>query len=202
MNNHHYAREAKLASPGLFHEAGTALVLVAQRALGRPAVYGIPFSIPAFQLGETVYRSPHPERSLSRAAAAALLATHQASESEAKVRKANAKELLAAIADNRQLVAISVDREATPGYLRLPLRVNRGLAAFKSESRARALGIAPSYPLSLADLPQLAARRDGPERAWPGARILVRELVTLPTHSRLRPEELKELAEMLGALRG
>jgi perosamine synthetase len=193
-------RATELATPGFFDQARAVLALAGQWALGRPAVYGIPSSIPALGLGETLYRAPQPERSLSRAAAAALLASREASEREAEVRKATAKELLAAIADNPRLAAISTDRDATPGYLRLPLRVPGGMAAFASRSRAVALGIAPSYPSSLADLPQVVGRREGPERGWPGAQALVRELVTLPTHSRLRSRELTEIASMLRSL--
>jgi dTDP-4-amino-4,6-dideoxygalactose transaminase len=201
LRGSHRPRETELAAPGFFSEARSVLSLAAQWALGRPAVYGIPFSIPALRLGETIYRSPQPESSLGRAAAAALLASHEACEREATVRKANAEELLDAIADNPRIVPISVNREAMAGYLRLPVRLHRGMAAFGSRSRALAQGITRGYPSSLAELPQLATRRDGPERVWPGAQVLVRELVTLPTHSRLRPAELSELAETLRTLR-
>lgn len=191
------ARATALATPGFPDRARGVFALAGQWALGRPAVYGIPSSIPALGLGETSYRAPQPERALSKPAAAALLASREAAEREARIRKATAKELLAAVAENSRVAAISIDRDATPGYLRLPLRVPGGMAAFGSPSRALALGIAPSYPSSLAELPQLAANREGPERTWPGAQALVRELVTLPTHSRLRPQELTEIAGMV-----
>jgi dTDP-4-amino-4,6-dideoxygalactose transaminase len=195
------AHATALATPGFSDQARGVFALAGQWALGRPAVYGIPSSIPALGLGETSYRPPQPERAIAKPAAAALLASREASEREAKARKTTARELLAAVAENSRVAAISIDHDATPGYLRLPLRVPGGMAAFGSPSRALALGISPSYPSSLADLPQLAARREGPERAWPGAQALVRELVTLPTHSRLRPRELAEIAAMLRSIR-
>jgi len=200
MRNSDRPRAAELATPRFRDQARGVIALLGQWALGRPAVYGIPSSIPAFGLGETVYRPPQPERSLSRTAAGALLASREASELEVNVRKTTANELLAAIAENPRLAAISIERDATPGYLRFPLRVTGGMAAFASQSRALALGISPSYPSSLADLPQLAGRRERSERAWPGAHALVSELVTLPTHSRLRPRELTEIARMLRSL--
>jgi hypothetical protein len=64
------------------------------------------------------------------------------------------------------------------------------MATFKSLPQALLLGITPSYPLCLGELPQLAGRLSGPERAWSGAQTLVRELVTLPTHSRLEAKQL------------
>lgn len=186
-----------LPEPDIRHEAATAFGLVAQWALARPDVYAIPLSIPVLGLGQTTYRTPRPERSITRVAAATLLATHEASRREATVRQANAKELLAAIADNPQVRTIPVHREGIAGYLRLPMRLLRGIAGFRSPSRALALGIAPSYPRSLADLSQVTARRNGPETSWPGARTLVRELVTLPTHSRLESSDLAGIVEIL-----
>jgi dTDP-4-amino-4,6-dideoxygalactose transaminase len=71
------------------------------------------------------------------------------------------------------------------------------MATFRSPSRALALGIAPSYPRALSDLTQLAAISERTEGNWPGAQTLVRELVTLPTHSRLRPDDPEEISEVL-----
>ena len=54
----------------------------------------------------------------------------------------------------------------------------KGMASFLNAQRALHLGITPSYPMSLAALPQLAGRLVAPEGEWPGAQTLVRELVT------------------------
>ena len=84
--------------------------------------------------------------------------------------------------------------DATPGYLRLPMRLSRGINGFDQSIRAMALGVAQSYPRSLGEL---APRLTGPERSWPGSDELARDLVTLPTHSRLRPVEREEIVRML-----
>lgn len=189
-----------LPEPDFSTEAANAFGLVAQWAFARPAVYTVPLSIPALRLGQTTYRAPKPASLITRAAATTLLATHGASQREAATRQGNAKKLLALIAEYAHVRTIPVYREGTAGYLRLPVRLLRGMATFKSQPRALARGIAPSYPLSLAELPQVAERLQGPERTWPGAQILVRELVTLPTHSRLRPRELGGIAEALRSL--
>jgi perosamine synthetase len=193
-------RAAEPDSPGFRGDARTVIGLVAQWALARPGIYGVPVAIPSLRLGQTVYRPPEEEESIGRAAAAALIQSLSNSEKEAATRRENAKDLLGAIAENPRLTAVGIHREATPGYLRLPLRLSRGMTSFVSESRALAQGIAPSYPLILPDLPPLAKYRDGPQRKWPGARTLVNQLVTLPTHSRLRREDLAGLAEVLRRL--
>src|SRR5690242_11455191 len=78
----------------------------------------------------------------------------------------------------------------TPGYLRLPLRLPRGLAGLADPALARRLGVARGYPGTLAELPEVATRLVRRAR-WPGAEELVRELVTLPTHSLLRLTDLR-----------
>jgi dTDP-4-amino-4,6-dideoxygalactose transaminase len=181
-------------------DARTVIGLVAQWALARPGIYGVPVAIPSLRLGQTVYRPPEEEESIGRAAAAALIQSLSTSEKEAATRRANAKDLLGAIAENPRLTAVRIQHGATPGYLRLPLRLSRGMTSFVSESRALAQGLAPSYPLILPDLPPLAKHREGPQSKWPGARTLVNQLVTLPTHSRLRREDLAGLAEVLRTL--
>lgn len=181
------------AEPALSRRAGVTIGVIAQWAVARPAIYGIPLSIPMLRLGQTTYLPPRPIRSMTRSAAATLAATHRASETEAEARRANAARLRAATADNSAAVEISVQRDDTAGYLRLPLRLAKGMASFRDQRAALALGLAPSYPKSLAELPQLAARLTGPERAWVGTQTLVKELLTLPTHSQLSAREMTRL---------
>ena len=191
------APNGNLSEPDFSREAATAVALAAQWALARPEVYAIPRSIPGLGLGETIYRAPVHETSITRAAADALLATHDSSQREAEARRANAKKLLALISECECVRIIPVQRGGSAGYLRLPVRLSRGMAAFISPSCVLALGIAPSYPTSLADLPQLGAMRKGPETSWPGAQTLVRELVTVPAHSRLKKRDLAEIIDSL-----
>ena len=54
------------------------------------------------------------------------------------------------------------------------------------------------YPLVLADLPELAPRVRNPNEEFPGARRLVDELITLPTHSLLRAGDFLRLASLVG----
>lgn len=188
------------SEPEFSRQAAVVIRLIAQWAFARPAVYGIPLSIPSLRLGQTRYVAPRPVRSMTRAAAATLLATYEASRKEAEVRQANATQLLAAIADNPQVRAIPVQSDSTAGYLRLPVRLSKGMAGFRDEQHALVLGIAPSYPKSLGALPQLAERLAGPECIWSGAQTLVRELVTLPTHSRLDALQVREIVAIFRSL--
>jgi hypothetical protein len=200
MHNSPDSSRRGLSEPEFSRRAAVTIGVIAQWAVARPAVYWIPLSIPMLRLGQTTYLAPRPIKSMTRSAAATLVATHHASQREANTRRATAAQLLAAIADNSRARAIPVHSLGTAGYLRLPVRLSRGMAGFRDEQRALALGIAPSYPKSLSELPQLAARLAGPGRVWAGAETLARELVTVATHSRLGARELREIIGILRAL--
>ena len=172
---------------------------VAQWCLARPEVYAIPAAAPFLHLGETRYHDPAPLRALTRAAAAMLQETRAAALQEAGERRVRAERLLEVVEKSRQVRRIMPPAGAQPGYLRLPLRVRRPILARLRHPRAARLGVAPGYPMVLAELPALRARVARPwrDRRWPGADALVRELVTLPTHSLLADDDVQELEALL-----
>lgn len=175
-------------------EASSMVGLLAQWMLGRPAVYGIPHSIPALGLGETTYHPPVAPTDMPRSAAAAVIHAIHASREEAERRRENARWFLGHLPRGERVKSIRPTSEATPGYLRLPVRIRGALAALRGTTRALALGVAPSYPRTLS---HLAPGLTGPERRWPGADELASDLLTLPTHSRLSAIEREEIVRML-----
>src|SRR5690606_3851554 len=108
--------------------AGVAGVL-AQWALGRPAIYGLPRAVPWLKLGETVYRDPEPPRPLPVSAAALLEGSWAAAREEARFRKAAARDMLATLIAHRSARPIRITPGGTPGFLRLPVRVRGGFPA-------------------------------------------------------------------------
>jgi dTDP-4-amino-4,6-dideoxygalactose transaminase len=163
-------------------ELTVALTALAQSALGRPEVYGVPAAIPWLHLGETRYCEPQEPRGMSRTAAALLERTLPLATREAGLRRANGEALLHRLASRSDTRAITPPTGGTPGFLRLPVRLQRGLDGFTDPVLARRLGVAAGYPSTLAALPPLQRHLARAGR-WPGAEELVRELVTLPTHS-------------------
>jgi dTDP-4-amino-4,6-dideoxygalactose transaminase len=82
-----------------------------------------------------------------------------------------------------------------PGYLRYPVRVPVGRRpAVLSVSLD--LGVVATYPTTLAALPAIQERRVDREDL-PGADTLVAELITLPTHGRVRPLEADRIAKVV-----
>jgi hypothetical protein len=188
---------------GALVEGRVLVQLCAQWLLGRPELYAIPAAIPWLQLGETVYRDVHEPRSLAQAAAGSLAAHREASDREAAARRENARALLAGLPSGVAVRPVRALPGATPGYLRLPLRLVHGLRGLARPSQALRLGLAPSYPTTLTEIPQvrehLTATGRGKGEAWPGGEALARTLVTAPTHSLTTPGVRQALLDVLGA---
>src|SRR5690606_9338949 len=81
-----FCRSLLGAHPG----GGAHTAVVAQWALGRPRLYGIPASLPFLGLGETRYRDAGPPVPMDAAVAARILASRAAADEEAAARRRNA----------------------------------------------------------------------------------------------------------------
>ncbi len=172
------------------------LALAVQWALGRPSVYRVPASIPLLGLGETIYQDPQPPAQLAEQSIAVLLDTAPAVAREIALRKTHASFYLRSLTDAPGSTLISVPAGGEAGYLRFPLRVTGQLAGLGAGAAGRRLGIAASYPAVLDSIPQLKSRLKFRAPA-PGAEQLVRELVTLPTHSLLQDEDLAGIVNLI-----
>lgn len=178
---------------------GTVAAAGGHWALGHPGVYGIPRSVPALGLGETRYRPARAPSALPAAAAALLLHSRRAAEDEAAARRGIAEAYERARAPSSLVRGVTAPAGGEPGWIRFPLLIPDGMEGFRDPRRARLLGAAAGYPVLLPDLPAGARLDDrgGGAPGWPGARMLVQRLVTLPTHSRTRPSERAELVSLL-----
>ncbi len=172
---------------------------LAQYLLARPALYAIPAALPFLKLGETLYHPAHPAGPLSRSAAGILSKTVHLAEAEARRRRANAARLSAVIHGVKGLRAVEPVPGSVPGYLRLPVIGPAMGPRLAEDAAARALGIMPGYPGTLAELPGFAARIRNPGVGIPGARELAARLGTVPTHGLLGTEDLQRLQDWLVA---
>ncbi|HEX6750646.1 MAG TPA: aminotransferase class I/II-fold pyridoxal phosphate-dependent enzyme [Longimicrobium sp.] len=181
-----------IPAAGTMEEFANVAVAAAQWMLGRPSLYALPAAVPGLALGETVYHPPRPPSALPRTAAVLLRRTRAAAEREADARRRNARALLDAISGIPGIRRMRPVDGADPGFLRLPVLLDRALPA-----EAARLGVIRGYPTPLGSLDAVRPRLAGPERRWPGAEELAARLVTLPTHSRLTPRDLEAIVSML-----
>ena len=178
------------------------LKTLAQWALGRPSMYGIPSAVPWLGLGETHYREPTAAGPMAPYAAALALGTRSASRAEATLRRSHAELMLREL-DAAGLIpdpvrTVTPPPDAISGYLRLPVLLARGMDGVPSVRRARALGIGRGYPRPLMELAPLRPFQVDPATSCPGAERLVRGLVTLPTHSLVRRVDRGRIVEEMG----
>jgi dTDP-4-amino-4,6-dideoxygalactose transaminase len=173
--------------------AGEAVALIAQWLLTRPSLFGIPAGLPWLGLGQTVFLPPHPIGGITALAAGVLGSTLPMADAETEMRRRNAAQLQAALRGSR-LDPVQSGAGARPGWLRMPARLRSGGAqSLGADVVARSLGIYPSYPKALAELPGMAERVMGRTSRFPGAAELVERLLTLPTHSAVRQSDLQRL---------
>ena len=191
-----------LRPPSLRAESRAVITAAAQWWLARPAWYWLPAAIPALGLGETRYHEPGPVRRMTRAAATMALCTRKAASTEAAARRWNGWELRARLPLSDRVRTVRRQPDAEPGFLRLPVRISGGWAGWDDKGRAMGLGIAPAYPRTLNDLPAVREVLVGAGKSWPGGAALTRELITLPTHSRLTADERTVIMHLLEAYHG
>jgi len=183
--------------PGLAQELRTLAGATGQTAVGNPALYALPSSLPWIGLGQTRYRSPGPVTAITRAAASLVLRSSEHAAREAEVRRANGAWYLQRLRGGSGPGPVHVLPGAVAGYLRFPIRLPDGWGTFTDARLARRLGIAPSYPTALFALDAVRARLVAGGGAFRGADHLARTLFTLPTHSALTPEERSSIMVML-----
>lgn len=168
------------------------LALTAQWAMARPAVYGIPASIPWLGLGETPFHAPHEPVAMSTFSARALTRTWPLAFTEAEQRRANVQTIVRSARARGAVPPVAAD--GVPGWLRLP--VQGPSHDFSGRGAAAVLGILPSYPIALDRLPALDRIRRF-RSPLPGAAWLARHLWTAPTHSRLTAADGDRVAEWI-----
>lgn len=200
------ARKPALAAPGfsqeIRHLATTSLLWI----LARPSIYGLPRAIPALGLGETRYRHPHPPFGMTAVGAAIALATADPSDREVAFRKRAGEGYEAGLAPGPPGGPGPRAARALPGgasgYLRFPVRVGRlgDAGSVDLPERLRRMGAERSYPETLGELEALGPFRPNPTPPLPGATVLARTLITLPTHSGTEAAARARLvSELLGA---
>ena len=187
--------QPKTATPLAGVRVGVAAA--AQSVLSNPRLYAIPASVPWLHLGETRYRPPSQERGLAPVSAALLLDTVQAADEEVRFRTTTGQEFQERLAGATHARTIRVPIDGTAGYLRFPLRVPSASLRDQVLRNYSAAGVVPGYPGRITDLADMHSRLARGLPACSGAATLVRETITLPTHSRSTAASIAHLIDFL-----
>lgn len=179
----------ELPAGAVAESAGNCLKLAIYSVFLRPGLYGFIRALPFTGLGYTRYETRYPIARLARwqlgVAARLLLRLPQLSDGRRRLAGA----YHSALDGIPGIALIRPPFGAVPAFARFPLRLcNPGIRdrAVKALSRA-GIGATASYPLSLADVPEVVARIPAADRHCPGAREVAQTIVTLPTHAYCPP---------------
>jgi perosamine synthetase len=158
----------------------TIMSLLAQDLFSHPSLYGIPASIPALRLGETVYRPPQSPHAMSAGSIAVLGRALALAPGEVAARCDRARDLLSVLHSVRDIVPVRPIAGGESGYLRLAVLDSSGSRRARPE-----LGVLRGYPMTLDQHSQLQPFLHPNEVAGVGSRQLRDRLFTIPTHARL-----------------
>ncbi len=168
-------------------------------ALGRPSIYRIPRTMPGLALGQTQYREVGIPRDMSPVAAALALGTKAQADACIEVRRTKSARYTALLANVGFSSQLRLPPRSEAGFSRFPALLPKGMATFRSPAAALRLGAAPGYPAALPHLDQVRPLLSAPPQLLPGARTLVEQLVTFPTHPMVRDDEQDRLVELLSS---
>jgi len=173
------------------HEWSQAAKAMAAIALGRPSLYVVPASIPSLRLGEMVFHPPQSVRPISGLALRMLPMALQGMEAARARRQAMAERLLESARRGSWLSVPHTPQDATPGYLRLVLRLPdaRALPA--------ALGVVRPYPRALHAQQEVRSVLRGSDRQMPMSDVLATRLITVPVHDRVSEQDEARLRRWL-----
>lgn len=153
-------------------------------ALGRPALYGLPASIPALGLGTTRYHEPSSPGSITDFSARLALSTAASAHAAPAKRRAVAEAWRQRLSEETTGLRLCrpLGGHESAGFLRFPVVAQSVDHAKTLVERGARLGVAPGYPIALHRLPQGTPHHAGTPGALPGSEELAERLVTLPTH--------------------
>jgi dTDP-4-amino-4,6-dideoxygalactose transaminase len=185
LTNHLDAALVNLPQGSFLESSGNLLKLVVYSIFLRPHLYGLIRRLPFTGLGHTRYETRYPVTALTRwqAGVAARLLERLPELNGRRRRLAGAYQAALTAVPGIEIVPSLPGAE--PAFARYPFRVR------EPETRERVvtalhragIGATTSYPLSLADVPEVIARVPAADRDCPGARRIARTVVTLPTHA-------------------
>lgn len=159
-------------------------------ALRHPALYRIPASMPWLQLGASVYDPHFPRARFSPFQAGLALFSLERLQAVTAARTQRAAFYQERLQGQSAVRPILPQAGAVPAYLRFPLLPGVGAPeGWARKAIRRSLGISAGFPLALHEIQALAPHLDTNGGPYPGALFLARNLITLPTHEHVRPED-------------
>lgn len=169
---------------------------LAYTLLLRPWLYWMPANLPALKLGDTVYTTEYPVERYSAFLAPLVAAQLRRIDTISAERVRVAYAIQSAIEAVPELRAVRLLSATQPVFPRLPMLASdagRRERVLRALQRNR-LGATRSYPLSIADIPDLQPHLAPGLLPAPGGQRVASTILTLPTHHYVTPRHIEHMA--------
>jgi len=169
-------------------------------SLLNPWLYGIPANLPFLKLGATRYEDDYPLQHYFDGLAPLALAQFQRMAEINANRKACAAIYEAQLPRTPMLATINPVANSEPVWLRFPIRIRDAAAREEFLNKNRTKGCSASYPLSIAEVPEIRERIIVHNGASQGGRTIAGQIVTLPTHAFVSDNDIAGICDSLTQL--
>jgi perosamine synthetase len=167
----------------------------------RPALYPLIRMLPFTGLGHTPYETRYPVTTLARFQSAVALRLLARLDQLAASRRRHAGLLQAALQSLPGIETFRSVSGSVAAYARYPVRIgapDRRKDLIGALNRA-GIGATASYPLCLADVPEVRARQRAGNTDYPAARRIASTIFTLPTHAYCPPDLAERVSMVIRA---
>ncbi len=171
--------------------------LITYAAFLHPRVYWLPNSIPLTGLGDTVYDERIELAKYQVEVAAVARNQLGRLEKTNKGRRSVAQYYREKLKNTPNVRSIDVAPDATPAYLRYPIRITDQNIRRRFLESSKYLGTSRSYPASIAAIPQLKGRIKVQNDVYECGRTVAEQIVTLPTHAYVTKPDVEQLCHLL-----
>jgi perosamine synthetase len=165
-----------------------------------PRLFWVPRSMPFLRLGETLFESHFPIRTMSSFQAGLARHWREKLETLRDDRKKKVKRWVGILEERGLRRSDFLDGQVL-GLPRFPLRITdrKKRESLLNESVRMGMGIMPVYPDSINAIPELKGMISG---AFPVAERCARELVTLPTHGFVSEDDITAVRTLISRVLG
>jgi perosamine synthetase len=169
-------------------------------AMLRPSLYWFIDHAPFLELGASHFEPQFPITQLSAYQRRLAMRLLPLLDSYNGLRREHADHIRQGIEGVEGIEVPQPTEGATPVYLRFPIltRHERHRAGLLRRFRQAGIVASPSYPTSIGEIPSIASYLAPDQAPCPSARSIATRILTLPTHSGVRPRDVEV---MIGIIR-
>ena len=193
------AETVTLPSSDLSRNIATFLKIILYAAFLRPRLYWIPTRLPFLGLGSTVYSEEYAVEKYKPFLSGLGIRLLDRLREINEIRIENAEFLMKELEGTPNLALPSPGGNASPVYLRFPVRIldEERRTRCIAELNRSGISASSSYPGAVNDIPEVRHGLRDEEARLPGGRTLAKQIVTLPTHPYVRRNDLVTMIDVI-----